>query len=396
MVNFSNGVIFSKYFAGRNWMEIFNFFKNLSSKNIFRFNFPIPAITSSLKMNETKNEKILNDGDNKIKIDKNIKNLEKEKKDIGSINKKNEDKIISDISEDIVTEDENNYSFLTNGKNIGSFYKRKDHKILPTKVALSFSGAGFLGIYHFGVIHCLQAYAPTLVSRVQRYAGTSAGSIIASLLSISPEVFNKSMKILIQMADETNTLAFGALTNGFSMHEKLFRAVDELIPEDVSSLKDKLYISMTNAKTNQNILYSNFTTKEQLTNAICASCYIPGWSAHFNAPHPVVDGVSYIDGGFSNNLPVFDDMETITISPFSGGADIAPIDNSLLSSYLPMQVTFGKQIYSASFANIQRMGYALFPPKGEVLKMYYDLGFKDAFLYLYESGRLERPTGTKV
>uniref|UniRef100_A0A0K0DZD2 PNPLA domain-containing protein n=1 Tax=Strongyloides stercoralis TaxID=6248 RepID=A0A0K0DZD2_STRER len=347
-------------------------------------------------MNETKNEKILNDGDNKIKIDKNIKNLEKEKKDIGSINKKNEDKIISDISEDIVTEDENNYSFLTNGKNIGSFYKRKDHKILPTKVALSFSGAGFLGIYHFGVIHCLQAYAPTLVSRVQRYAGTSAGSIIASLLSISPEVFNKSMKILIQMADETNTLAFGALTNGFSMHEKLFRAVDELIPEDVSSLKDKLYISMTNAKTNQNILYSNFTTKEQLTNAICASCYIPGWSAHFNAPHPVVDGVSYIDGGFSNNLPVFDDMETITISPFSGGADIAPIDNSLLSSYLPMQVTFGKQIYSASFANIQRMGYALFPPKGEVLKMYYDLGFKDAFLYLYESGRLERPTGTKV
>ncbi|CEF69740.1 Patatin/Phospholipase A2-related domain and Acyl transferase/acyl hydrolase/lysophospholipase domain-containing protein [Strongyloides ratti] len=347
-------------------------------------------------MDETKNEKVFDGGDKENNINRKNINLEKEKKDTGSINNNNHNNNLSEISEDTVTDNDSYVTFLTQGNNIGSFYKRKNHKPLPPKLALSFSGAGFLGIYHFGVIHCLQAYAPTLVSKVQRYAGTSAGSIIASLLAISPEIFNKSMKLLIQMADETNTLAFGALTNGFSMHEKLVRAVDEVIPDNVSSLKDRLYISMTNAKTNQNILYSNFTTKEQLTAAICASCYIPGWSAHFNAPHPVVDGVSYIDGGFSNNLPVFDDMETITISPFSGGADIAPIDNSLLSSYLPMQITFGKQMYSASFANIQRMGYALFPPKGEALKMYYDLGFKDAFLYLYESGRLERPNGTKV
>uniref|UniRef100_A0A0N4ZW01 PNPLA domain-containing protein n=1 Tax=Parastrongyloides trichosuri TaxID=131310 RepID=A0A0N4ZW01_PARTI len=363
-----------------NFSSLIDFFKGLSIRNIFRVSLTRRAIQyNKSSMDKSKENKVESSSKTNVIIKEN----------------NNNDDTINDISEETPLEG-NRYAYLTQGKTIGSFYNRKNHKRLPGQIALSFSGAGFLGVYHYGVVHCLQAYAPNLMSRVIRYAGTSVGSIIASLFALSPDLFNQSMVQIMEMADETNSLAFGAITNGFSIHEKLVEAVNRIIPEDVSCLKNKLYISMTNAKTNQNVLYNYFPTKAQLTAAICASCYIPGWSAHYNAPHPVVDGITYIDGGLSNNLPVFDDIETITISPFSGSADISPSDNSLFSSYLPMQITFGKQVYSASFANMQRLGYALFPPKGETLKMYYDLGFKDAFVYLYESGRLERPRGTAI
>ena len=34
------------------------------------------------------------------------------------------------------------------------------------------------------------------------------------------------------------------------------------------------------------------------------------------------------DGGFSDNLPILD-CETVTVSPFSGCADICPLDSTL-------------------------------------------------------------------
>ena len=45
---------------------------------------------------------------------------------------------------------------------------------------LSFSGCGFLGIYHVGVASCLREYAPHLVH--EKIAGASAGSLAACAL----------------------------------------------------------------------------------------------------------------------------------------------------------------------------------------------------------------------
>ena len=45
---------------------------------------------------------------------------------------------------------------------------------------LSFSGCGFLGIYHVGVASCLREYAPHLVH--EKIAGASAGALAACAL----------------------------------------------------------------------------------------------------------------------------------------------------------------------------------------------------------------------
>lgn len=47
-------------------------------------------------------------------------------------------------------------------------------------VNISFSGCGFLGIYHIGVASCLKTYAPYLLEN--KICGSSAGAISACCL----------------------------------------------------------------------------------------------------------------------------------------------------------------------------------------------------------------------
>lgn len=51
-------------------------------------------------------------------------------------------------------------------------------KLDPTKpISFSFSGCGFMGLYHVGVASCLREYAP--ISPDTKFLGASAGSLAA-------------------------------------------------------------------------------------------------------------------------------------------------------------------------------------------------------------------------
>lgn len=55
---------------------------------------------------------------------------------------------------------------------------------------------------------------------------------------------------------------------------------------------------------------------------MCSS-FIPfycGWQP------PLYRGEAYCDGGLSNNQPIYD-VNTLTVSPFSGESDICPSDD---------------------------------------------------------------------
>lgn len=45
--------------------------------------------------------------------------------------------------------------------------------------SLSFAGAGFLGLYHVGVTHCLRQRAPRLLRGARRFYGSSSGALVA-------------------------------------------------------------------------------------------------------------------------------------------------------------------------------------------------------------------------
>ncbi|KAK0403789.1 hypothetical protein QR680_017122 [Steinernema hermaphroditum] len=265
-------------------------------------------------------------------------------------------------------------------------------------IALSFSGCGFLGTYHFGVVMCFQKHAKGLLSRCTKVAGASAGSLVGSLYVLAPERMEEGLHNLYKLADELNALTFGALTTGFSLNERLCSIIHEYIPVTIIHAQKKLHVSLTNQSTRENVLISSFETREYLLNCLMASCFIPLYSSGITANAPEIDGVAYIDGGFSENLHVFSDMPTISVSPFSGSARIAPNDHSPLGSKLfgEWRMRLGNQYLKVNMQNIVRGAQALFPPSREVLTGYYDMGFRDAMKFLLDEGLLERGEGSDV
>ncbi|KAI6227359.1 Patatin-like phospholipase domain-containing protein 4 [Aphelenchoides fujianensis] len=247
---------------------------------------------------------------------------------------------------------------------------------LPKEVALSFSGCGFLGesrgfwsidhvvagTYHFGVMLAFQKNAKALLSRVTRFSGASAGSLIATLMVLAPEQLEDGLHQMYAMADELHRLPFGALSPGFYLAERLGMLVNRYLPEDVQKANGRLFISLTRQKDKTNRLVSEYADKP------------------------------YIDGGYTNNLPIFEDMPTITVSPFSGSALIAPQDRNRFE----WRMTLGSQQMKVNMQNIMRGAHSLFPPSSNVLHAYYEMGYRDGLKFLLTNGLLERGSGSEV
>ncbi|RCN24303.1 hypothetical protein ANCCAN_30004 [Ancylostoma caninum] len=106
-----------------------------------------------------------------------------------------------------------------------------------------------------------------------------------------------------------------------------------------------------------------------------------------------MDFQACIDGGYTNNLPDFDDIRTITVSPFSGHAEISPRDEA---NFFDWKMTVSNQIMNVNLQNIVRGAQALFPPSRAVIQSYYDLGYKDTLKFLIKHDIVQRPQGTEV
>lgn len=88
-----------------------------------------------------------------------------------------------------------------------------------------------------------------------------------------------------------------------------------------------------------------------------------GQPAHLPGPLPC-DHVSlplqrYVDGGISDNLPLYELKNTITVSPFSGESDICPQDSS--TNIHELRVT--NTSIQFNLRNLYRLSKALFPPE---------------------------------
>lgn len=118
------------------------------------------------------------------------------------------------------------------------------------------------------------------------------------------------------------------------------------------------------------VMVSEFESKKDLIEALNCSCFIPVWSGNHVS---TFRGVKHIDGGFSDNLPVFDE-HTIRICCFSGQTDISPYDRA------KMELLSGKILntpFYLNLANCRRGRKALFPPPASYIVSLIKRGFQD-------------------
>ncbi|XP_042570984.1 patatin-like phospholipase domain-containing protein 2 [Cyprinus carpio] len=248
---------------------------------------------------------------------------------------------------------------------------------------ISFAGCGFLGIYHIGVASCLREHAPFLVENAHHIYGASAGALTASAL-VSGACLGEAGAGIIDVAKEARKRFLGPMHPSFNL-VKIMRTIllRVLPPDGYSRATGRLGISLTRVTDGENVLMTHFNSNEELVQACVCSTYIP---VYCGLIPPTLQGVRYVDGGISDNLPQYELKNTITVSPFSGESDICPRD---ISSTNIHELRFTNTSIQFTLANLYRVSRALFPPDPLVMKNMCKQGYRDALHFLKKNGLLQ-------
>ncbi|XP_067655192.1 1-acylglycerol-3-phosphate O-acyltransferase Pnpla3-like [Haliotis asinina] len=240
-------------------------------------------------------------------------------------------------------------------------------------MSFSFSGCGFLGIYHIGVASCLREHAPHFFHE-GKLLGASAGAITACCF-LCGTCLGECTSFTLRLATKARSRSLGPLHPSFAIDRILRDALWEVLPDNAHEIvSGRLFVSLTRVSDKKCVIVSEFDSKEELIQALLCSAFVPFYSGLIP---PKFRGVRYVDGGLSDNLPILDE-DTITVSPFSGESDICPSDGS--SNFL--HITLVNTSMQCTTENLYRLSHALFPPHPEVLSDMCRQGFDDALVFL--------------
>uniref|UniRef100_A0A8C6RK90 Omega-hydroxyceramide transacylase n=1 Tax=Nannospalax galili TaxID=1026970 RepID=A0A8C6RK90_NANGA len=244
-----------------------------------------------------------------------------------------------------------------------------------TPHSISFSGSGFLSYYQAGAVDALRDLAPRMLDTTHRFAGTSAGAVIAALVVCGIEM-EEYLRVLNKGLAEVKKSFLGPLSPSCKMVQMMRQFLYQALPEDSYKFATgKLHVSLTRLTDGENVVVSEYTSKEELIEALYCSCFVPVYCGFIP---PTYRGERYIDGGFTSMQPCAFWTDSITISTFSGQQDICPRDCPAIFHDFRM-FNFSFQF---SLENITRMTHALFPPDLVILQDYYYRGYDDAVSYL--------------
>ncbi|XP_070686967.1 patatin-like phospholipase domain-containing protein 2 [Pempheris klunzingeri] len=252
---------------------------------------------------------------------------------------------------------------------------------LDSPWSISFAGCGFLGIYHVGVASCLLEQAPFLVQHARHVYGASAGALTATAL-VTGVCLGDAGASIIDVAKEARKRFLGPMHPSFNLVKIVRHMLLRILPADCHhQANGRLGISLTRVTDGENVLVSHFDNKEELVQACVCSAYIP---VYCGLIPPTLQGVRYVDGGISDNLPQYELKNTITVSPFSGESDICPRDTSTNIH----ELRFTNTSIQFTLPNLYRVSKALFPPDPMVMKAMCKQGYKDALYFLKRNGLL--------
>ncbi|XP_042071397.1 patatin-like phospholipase domain-containing protein 4 isoform X2 [Haplochromis burtoni] len=252
--------------------------------------------------------------------------------------------------------------------------------LMMTVLNLSFAACGFLGIYHLGAMEAFLRHGHKLLGSLGACAGASAGALVAAVMVTAPEKLEHCKDFTYRFADGVRQQRFGAVTPGYNFMLTLREGIEEILPTEAHSLAtDRLYVSITHSESGTNHSVSTFTSREELIKVLLASCFVPVYAGL----KPVeLRGKKWIDGGFTDSLPILPVGRTITVSPFAGRQDVCPIHRGRFKT----QLSLANMNIMLSVENLKRLNQALFPPSAGAMRSLCEEGFTDAVRFLKREG----------
>ncbi|XP_015142105.3 patatin-like phospholipase domain-containing protein 2 isoform X1 [Gallus gallus] len=218
-------------------------------------------------------------------------------------------------------------------------------------------------------------------------AGSSARHFYGCCASMSGFLKGEAGASIIRVSKEARKRFLGPLHPSFNLVKIIRLCLSKTVPENGHEVAaGRLGISLTRVSDGENVILSDFHSKEELIQACVCSTFIP---VYCGLIPPTLRGVRYVDGGISDNLPRYELKNTITVSPFSGESDICPRDSS--TNMHELRVT--NTSIQFNLRNLYRLSKALFPPEPQVLRDMCKQGYRDALHFLKKNGllHLQRP-----
>ncbi|CAJ0935167.1 unnamed protein product, partial [Mesorhabditis belari] len=244
----------------------------------------------------------------------------------------------------------------------------------PSRMNLSFSGCGFLCLYHAGVAAAIKEYAPELMQK-GTISGASAGAIVAAGL-VTDVCISQATSTMLRIVREARSSSLGVISPNFDLMGLVKEEIRRYLPPDAYiRCSARLKISVTRWSDKKNVILEDFANNDELVDGITCSCFIPGVCGVIL---PTFRGVRYVDGGFSDNLPLFDD-HTVTVSPFSGESDICPLDYESAGFF---DMTYNNTSMRFTTMNFFRLIAILMPPSLEDCTKMCLQGFSDTVRFL--------------
>ena len=236
------------------------------------------------------------------------------------------------------------------------------------RLALSFSSSGLLLSYHAGVAMALSE-ASSFMDTVDCCVGTSGGAVVAALLVCAPEKLDFAAQYMLSK-EWAKGMGWYDLWDPAHRLLPSFFQLHDILPLDAYEVASrKLRIHCTNRATRKNEVVCDFESNEELIGALQASCSF-AWSG------VKLKGDSYVDGGLSGQwLPAHPEMDTVTVSPFSGqGATICP---------RRCRRAVGTRYGDLSWRNFVRLWDVSVPHSSSAIGRYIENGKDDAKHFLF-------------
>ncbi|XP_061525880.1 patatin-like phospholipase domain-containing protein 2 [Phycodurus eques] len=241
--------------------------------------------------------------------------------------------------------------------------------------SISFSGSGFLATYQLGVAQCFVHHAPWILRKAPCILGASAGSLVAAAVACEINLITMRNEML-HFAKAMNDFTLGPFSPSVDIPRWLKYVLHKYLPTDAHLLVNgRLAVAVTRLDDGEYTVITEYQSKDDVIQTLLCSCFVPGYCGMLP---PSLNGVHYMDGGFSKIQPVLaPPSRTLTVSPFSGETDICPPDQPCMLDMVVTGLTL-----KANLANGLRFWNALYPVKPETVEQAYHSGYKDAFRFL--------------
>ncbi|NXD77764.1 PLPL1 protein, partial [Halcyon senegalensis] len=184
-------------------------------------------------------------------------------------------------------------------------------------------GCSFSILYQAGVVAALQHLSPNLLKSASKVYGASSGAILGAAALCECDIGKGRWRLsLLNLLGNSRWFHLVGKNGTKSLRNHL----NKHLPMNAHQLvSGKLHVIITRVRDCRSVTISEFTSKEDLIQAILCSCYVPLWLGIFP---PVYRGVRYIDGEIGMWRADFTSRTMITISAFAGEYDICPRDGS--------------------------------------------------------------------